>query len=513
MGRNRKLAVNISTNAIYLILNYTVTFFLASYLTKKLGEESYGFIGMCNNIVNYSQIITLALNGVAGRFIALEMHRGHKEEAGQYFSSTFYSNLVMAIGLSLIFVPICLYMDQIFEIPAGLVQSVKLLFFLSYLNMSVSILQTVFNVSTFITNNMYLTNIANIVGMASRLFLLLVLFGNWGANLAFVGIATLSATGIVCVFHIVYTKKLLPDLKIQSRFFSLSKIKELFLSGMWNSFIRLSQVLADGLDLIISNIFISALAMSQLSLAYVISGFVASAYGILSNSFNPILTEIYAKDDMQDFKREMKFFMKISGLLGIIIFWGLLYCGHDFYDLWIPDSDIDKIYGLMVLSSISVMVSCVISPLYATYTITNKLRFYGVVCMFVSVFDIIVELVLLQTTDLGVYAVAGVSKIVSLGVNFFFIPMYASYCLRFRYREFYPTIGRYFVASFGTGAVLWFVNKAVFSVNSWAGFAVKVMMFGGIGAVCGIILILNQNEMSKLWRKSGQVFKRWRKNA
>lgn len=494
MNAKEKMVFNIGTNLVYLIINYLITFFLASYLTKKLGNEAYGFISLCNNVVNYSQIVTIALNSVAGRFITVAMHRGHKETAERYFSSNFFANLFIVAILSVIFIPLSFSMDMFFDIPAHLIRSVKLLMFLSYLNMAVSVLQTVFNVSTFITNKVYLTNIANLCGAVARLGILVSMSASLGASLAIAGAATLIGTGLVCLMHVGFTFKLVPDLKIRLNLFDKAKIIELFKSGVWNSVSTVSRILSDGLDTVISNIFVSALAMSQLSLAYMVPGFVVSAYAALFNSFSPRLTELYARSEMERFKRELKFYMKINGICGIVFFWGLLCCGKDFFTLWVPTADVDMIYQLMVLSCLSMLVSSIVNPLSMCYTIANKPKGNALFFLGVSFFDIIVELILLSTTDLGVFAVAGTSKIVSLITNFFFVPMYASYCMNFKKNEFYPVIGRYMIVTFAAGAILWFINSFFTTAINWFGFGIRVICIGTVALALGYIFVLNKQE-------------------
>lgn len=492
------MTVNISTNLVYLIINYLITFFLASYLTIRLGNEAYGFISLCNNIVNYSQIITIALNSVAGRFIAIEMHRGNIDSAERYFSSTFFSDLAIIAILSLVFIPLSINMDVFFEIPTHLVDSVKLLMFLSYLNMCVSILQTVFNVSTFITNTVYLTNTANLIGATTRALILIILSKNFGASLAIAGMATLLGTCVVCILHVFYTIKLVPDLKVNIHKFDKIRIKELFKSGVWNSVSAVSRIVSDGLDTVISNIFVSALAMSQLSLAYTVPGFVISAYAALTNSFFPRLTELYAKSKIENFKSEIKFYMKINGICGIVFFWGLIYCGRDFFALWVPTADIDVVYKLLAISSVSMLISSIINPLSMCYTIANKPKGNALFFLFISFFDIIIELILLQMTKLGVYAIAGTSKVVSLFANFFFVPIYASYCLNFDKGEFYPVIYRYLLSTLLVGIILKFINGHFMLAQSWVEFGVHCIIIGGLALLLGTIFVFTADERKKL---------------
>lgn len=84
---------------------------------------------------------------------------------------------------------------------------------------------------------------------------------------------------------------------------------------MWNSISRLSQVLSDGLDLVITNIWISAYLMGELSIAQQIPTYISTLTNTLINLFSPNLTMYYAKDDTEAVVKELKLSMKFSSFL------------------------------------------------------------------------------------------------------------------------------------------------------------------------------------------------------
>ena len=83
------------------------------------------------------------------------------------------------------------------------------------------------------------------------------------ANVAYIGIVTCICTFVGLVMNMYYTRLLVPDIRLKMCYVHWIKVKELISAGIWNSISRLSQVLSDGLDLVITNIWISAYLMAE----------------------------------------------------------------------------------------------------------------------------------------------------------------------------------------------------------------------------------------------------------
>lgn len=483
MSKNKQLTINLIASCLYMIINYLVTFFVGSYIVKAIGGEAYGFINLCNTTINYATLITVALNSVAGRFITIEVHKGNNERANRYFTSTFIANIILSFLLMLVFIPLSFNLENIFAIPENLVHSVKLLFILTFVNLIISIIGNVFTVATFITNKLYLSNIANLLGASSKIFLLWLLFGTLSPDLVFVGISTIVNAVIILVMNVIYTHRLVGSLKIRISNFSLKDTVELFVSGVWNSITKLSQILSDGLDVLFSNIWIGSYAMGQLSIAYTIPNFVSSFFSMIISLFSPQLTESYAKSKKKEIVSELKLNMKMTGFVGNIIFFGIVLMGKEFFQLWVPTANIQLVYQLSVISVISILASAIVSPLTNIFLVTNTLKINSLVWLGVSAFNTVCVLILLKTTSLGVFAVAGVSKIVGTIVNLTYLPIYSSKCIKENIMCFYPLIFRYFIISIITGLVMMSTKFLIGDSASWFGFFFR----GGILCILGLL--------------------------
>lgn len=494
MSEKKQLAVNLIVNFIYMLLNYAITFFLTSYVVAQISSEAYGFISLCNNVVNYATLVTVALNSVAGRFITIAMHNGEINKARRYFSSTLVSDIVICIGIILVFIPVSLDVGTLFDVPNELVFDVTKLFLLVTFNLVINVICSVYSVSTFITNKLYLSSIANAFGNIVRAALLVALMGLLKPSIVFVGLATVISSLMILILNVFYTKKLCPELKIKSSLVSFSYIKELLASGIWNSITKLSQILSDGLDLVISNIWIGAYEMGQLSVAYTIPTIVAAFISMIINVFNPKLTEYYAKGNTGRVVNELKTNMKMTGFFGNVIFFGIIVLGKDLFQLWVPSANINMVYSLVILATISVLVSAIVSPLSNVFLLTNKLKMNSLVWLGVSVFDAVLVVVLVSATNLGVYAVAGVSKIVGATVNLIFLPIYAAHCLKVNPMEFYNVILRYALSSVGVGAVMIIVRILMGEGNSWGLFVIRMIILGIIGLFINYVIFFDKLE-------------------
>lgn len=501
LGKSKALLINAIASFVTFAVGLGITFFFTPYLTDVVGEEAYGFVGLGNNIINYVTIVTIALNSVAGRFITIEYHKGNKQQASEYFTSVLVANLSIIPIILLVAVPAILNVEKLLNVPPELVSSVRYLFFFILANFIITLISTVYNVATFITNTLYLSSIANIVTSLLRVFLMCLMFGFLPANVAYVGLSTCICTFLGLVINMYYTKRLIPEIKIRKEFICLEKVKELISAGGWNSVTKLSQVLSDGLDLLITNIWINASLMGSLSIAQQLPTYIATLLNTLINLFNPNLTMYYAKNDIEAVVKEMKLSMKFSSFFTNIIFCGIVVFGRYFVGLWVPNQDVQLIYELLCVIMMSVVVSGVTTSLNNIFTVTNKLKANSIFWLIISFTNVLLVFILLNTTSLGIYAVAGVSKVTGILGNLFFIPIYACRCLKIKWNTFYPIILRYVGTTLIMMAVF-FGIRAVYTLPiNWITFAIVCVIAGVAGCIINFLVLLDAHERGILKNK------------
>ena len=440
MNNNKQLIINMSASLFAYIVMLGINFLLSPYIVKNVGIDAYGFVGLANNFVSYAALATIALNSLAGRFVTVKIYEDNMHEANVYFSSVFISNLLIAVVLGIIGTFAIVFLEKMISIPGSLYWDVKILFSLLFINCLVSTIDSVFAISTFATNKLYINSIRQIEANILKVIILLLLFLFFKPRIAYIGIATLIMGIYILLFDIYYKKKLLPDIHIRLNDFSLSAVIKLISSGVWNLIIRIGQLLLDGLDLLITNIFINATAMGILSLAKLVPAAITGIVGNMVSVFAPNFTILYAQKENDKLIKAIKQSMKIMGIIANVPIIVLIICGRRFYELWQPTQDSSELYLLSILTCMGLIFNGGINCIYDIFTVVNKLKWNAIGVCITGVFSTVAVYVLLKTTNLGLIAVAGISSTLAIIRNLVFTVPYAAYCLKLKWYTFYPEV-------------------------------------------------------------------------
>lgn len=502
-ARENKLGINLVLTLVQVCINYGISFLFTPYLIKVAGSEAYGFVNMANNMVNYATLITVALNSVAGRYITISIHKGNSKEGNEYFNSVIWTNVILGIMIGLIFIPIICNVDKIFDVPMELLKDVKLLFVFVVINFVITVVSNVLTVGAFIVNSLYISSIGNCISSVLRVILLVTLFGVLPANVAYVGLTSVVCSLFLAIYNGIATLRMNIGLSIDIKIHSIKKIKELFLAGIWSSVTKLSQILSDGLDLVISNMAISASAMGSLSVAYTVPSMISGIIGTISSVFCPQQMYYYAKNDTENLVKEIKSNMQIIGFFSGIILVEFVAYGREFFSLWIPNQDIQLIYELSIISCISMLVTGVTSALNNVFLITNNLKENSLFYLGISILDAVLAIILVSTTDLGIYAVAGVSKVVGFIVNVTYVPLYSAKCLKVSWKTFYRNIIKYLLCVVVLFVIVAGFKKAIFKQQNY-GWLYLFMNMGAsfiVVTVCNMFILLDKHDRRKIMNK------------
>ena len=152
------------------------------------------FIHLANNFVTYINLLVIALNSMAARFIMLEIMKKDIVQANIYFNSVFYSNIIMVIVLVLPLSLIIIFIDSFLNVPAELISDIQILFSLVFLTFLISVLGSVFNVATLATNRIDLRSYQDIIQSGLKATLFIVLFSIFTPSIIYVGVVSLSVS-------------------------------------------------------------------------------------------------------------------------------------------------------------------------------------------------------------------------------------------------------------------------------------------------------------------------------
>lgn len=502
-SKNRQLAINMISSFVAFVTNLGINFFLTPFVVKRLGIEAYGFLRLSSDIIGYTTIITIALNSMAGRFITIKYQEGKVDEANKYFSSVFFSNVVLSVVVTLVLLIFLFNLESFFDIPQHLIIDVKALFSLSVLTTIIALLTNVFGVATFIKNRLELSSIRQIIGNFLRAALIILLFGCFPAHLWYFGISGVIITLFVSITDFKFCKYLTPEFRLSHHNYDWSKVKELLKSGVWNMINRLGGIMGQGFDMVIANVCISATAMGVFSITKSIPVLLLGFFGMIAGVFAPLFTQLWAQHKKEELLSELLKSIRICGFFANIPLTCLLVFGDSFYRLWLPDQDAWKLQLLTIIGSVNFIISMPLEPLWNIFTITNKLKYSTLTLLSLNVLifaTVILSMVFVNSLDYRLLILAGASTFWNCLKNIFFLPIYGAYCMGFNKYVFYRPLIRS-VLSFVISASICLILRYLLHVNSWG----DLFLVGLITIlICGFsnsLVILQKSDRQFILRR------------
>lgn len=513
MKDKQQLFKNIFVQVIGISCSLGINFFLTPFLIRHLGVEVYGFVGLANDCVGYLDIITIALNSMAARYITISLEQNDRELARRQFNSVFWGNIII---MAIILIPAILFiinMEYIFDVPLKHVGDIKLLWTLMFVNFTLTVVTSVFSVATFTSNRLDIAASIRIKSTLLRTLLLLFLFSFLSPHVFFIGITMLICTGYVFFLNYKCTKQYLPDFCINQKKYSIGIVKEICKSGVWNVVSRLSGILSKGLDLLLANFFIDVMSMGMLSIARTLSQVALSFFGQISGVFAPQITIAYARQDICWICEQMKFSIKFLGIVTSCVVMFIFAYGADFYRLWLPNQHANTLWYLTMLGSADLIFAMPLESFWNIMTATNKIRLPSIVLLLEGVLTILIVVSSISYLDgiYKLYLIAGVSSFFAILRALFFMPIYASYCIGINRLYFYKSIVKNFILFAISFFVIWII-KSFIIINGWQDLFFSVCFSCIIIFLLGFFINLDKEERSLVTSKILKIKLRlWRR--
>jgi len=491
MKEKKELLINFIAIIGAFLVNTLINFFLSSYIVNTVNEEAYGFTQLANTIINYFTVITLAINSMASRFISVEYHKNNLDEAKKYYSATFWANLILIAIVVPVLIFLIFNLEKFIQISPELVVDVKMLFAFLAGNLLLGLITTNLSVSYYIKNKLYIQSIINTISYIIKAVLLYLVYTKFSPYIAFVGLVTLISTMFIQCCNLRYKNKLIPDIKIGK--YEFSKIKTLFFSGIWNSISRLGSILSEGLDLLITNLFLDASTMGILAIVKIIPNIIGTVLNNLVTVFMPTMVKVYAKDSKEKFKKTIKSSMRIVGIFLNIPIICLIVIGDNLFSLWFPTQDSNLIFVLSIISILHWIIIGPVSIINNVFTVINKIKVNSLLICITGAANVLIVYILLKITNLGIYAVVGTSCILSILRNLCYTLPFGAKLLGFKWNAFFPEILKSIFSTI-INIMIGYIIKIFIIPNSWLELLVICIIIGIISLVINFVICFNKEE-------------------
>lgn len=483
-----------------VFINYAISMVLTSYITSNMGTDAYGFVSLAKSFSQYATIFTAGLNSYAARFISLAHHKKDYESEKKYFNSVFFANIFLSAIILFISAFVVLFLDNLINIPSHLVPQVKILFLLNFANYLVLSTGTCFSVYGHIQNKLAIVNTVKIIAYTTEAVALILMFLILSPKLYFVGIALIISSVTILSCDALICKKSLPSLKLNYNYFSIKAVKELLVSGIWNSINSLGNLLNTGLDLLITNLMLTATAMGQLSIVKTLSTIFVTLFQTITLPWQPILLKKHSTNDTLGTVSSFKHGIKTTAFFSNLLFAGLLSYGITYFTLWTPSENTSLLYKLLLITLFGMIIEGAAYPLLYTYTLTLKNKLPCYVTIGSGLLNVLGMYLLLSFTSMGIYSIVLTTSILAWLVYFIFTPLYTAHCLKVKWFTFYPTIIRVLIAGIGCTFICFAISH-IYSPTSWIGLILSAMICVIVCAPIYVLMVVSKSELKTIISK------------
>ena len=482
-----RTAVNIGAAILSFGVGLLIRFIATPYIVSRLGPEAYGFVGVSANMLGIVALATVAVNSLANRFIAVEYQSGRIDDARSYYSSLIVANVALAVFLIAICSVLCCNLEKLINVPEDIVLDVKILFAILATNMVVSLLSSAWSVGAFIRNRLDVSNGIQIVGNVVQGIALILLFGFGLAHIWYVGLAILAMGVFVAGGNYIAMRRLMPCIRLEWPLFSRAKVMALAKAGSWNLISRISDILGQGLDLLVANVFLGATLAGVLAISKNVPFLVLSFFAALVSAFVPMLLKRYAEGSHSKFTIVFSRVVNLCCLLAPLPMAFLIVFGQNFYSIWLPGQDSVLLNALTILGALNLVFAMPLESVWSVFTIVNKLKWptLFMLCNSVLVFStMLLGCFIFENPLHKLFVVAGARAGWGVIRSLSFLPIYGAHVARLPKSMLYGPIA-VCVVLFSVNLCGGFLLKSLVPVQSWCSLFIAAILLVLWGSIFG----------------------------
>lgn len=406
-------------------LTYSISaLWLTPYLFKTLGAAAYGLVPLAALFTQYVSIITSELSGAVNRFLVLELNKP-EGRPNLIFNTAFALYLILILIQLPLFFSGLFFADKILSIPAELKTDALLLLGCSSISFLLSLLGSVFGVSSFSKNRLDIMSSINIGRLIFRLLLILICFSVWGPKLRYIGYVDLGLN--ICVVGVVLRvwRKLTPELYVSFQEVDRKLLGPIFKMSFWSLVNQLGALLYLRTDIWIINRFISPVAAGGYAAVLVVSNFIRQFANMFSAQLSPTIMTYWARNDRSSLTHFLSFSMKILSFG--LAFPAIVIClnSENILNIWLG-KEFDGLSTLLIVTAIHLPINTGILPLFTLNSASNTIRIPAMVTFFMGIGNVSLSYYLGVTLQMGAIGVALATAIVLTLKNSLFIPIYGA---------------------------------------------------------------------------------------
>lgn len=422
----RRLRGNLLANAGHFVVAVGIGVWMTPYLISNLGVATYGLVPLATDITSYLAIITVALSGSVGRFLAVDIARDDAEGAASTFNTSLFASLVLASLLLPVVGVFAWFAPTVLDVPPGDEGGARQLILAAGLAFLANTISSTFAASTFARNRFDLQRMVGTVGNITQALCVVLLFSVYDASLWQVGAAVLAMAVVRQTGYAILWRRLTPDIRISRLDFNRRKLRELLGMGGWLTVSRTGAILFVKAELLVANLVLGARAAGLYAPMLQWSLLLRALGGIVSGVLTPTFIAHHVSGDKSRLISVSQRAVKTLGLamaLPIGLITGL---GEPLLHLWLGD-EFAPLWPLLGIVTLHLCINVAITPVFGIWPALNKVLWPAIVTVIMGIINVGLGVWLAGPVGWGLYGLAIAGAVVLTAKNVLFTPLYAAH--------------------------------------------------------------------------------------
>ncbi|MCA9981497.1 MAG: oligosaccharide flippase family protein, partial [Anaerolineales bacterium] len=477
----RYFFLNSFSSVVLLVAKSIVGIWFTKFLIDNLSLAIYGLVPLAVAMTNYMSVVMTALNYAVGRYFTIDLRSGNLHTAVRTFNTALWGTILAVLFLAPFAFGFSYASPRIFDVPLGFELDAQMLFGLVMGAYLLSIVRSIFSLSSFATNRLDLQNWGLLLDLAVRIGIPILLFQLFAPSLWQVGLGAFVGAVLSFGLAVWVWRWLTPAVVIDLRAFEAKRLRPLMSTGGWIVLSQAGNLLLLNVDLIIVNLILGAEAGGQYGSVLQWSLLLRTIAIAMSAVLKPTALDLYARGQMVQLHQMVTQAVKLFGLFLALPVGGLMVYAAPLLTVWLGDS-FASLSWLLACLVVHLAVNMSVLSLFHLQVTLNKVRWMGIGTAVAGVANVILGV--WWTNWLGMIGLALAGLVVFSVRNAILTPIYSAYIMQRPWYIYLKPLSSIVIAT-GLATILAMLSALFVMPNSW----ITLILNGTVVAIVYTIIV------------------------
>jgi O-antigen/teichoic acid export membrane protein len=402
LGRKR-LTINTLSSLVYFTLLMAVGLWYTPFMLQRIPENLYGLVPLATSLTGHMVVIMTMITGPVCRYVSADFQRGEIELANATLNSFVFGGIKLVAILLLLLLVFVAFLPV--SVPAGHETMARILFFSIGASFLISSMSSCFEVGYWVTHRFELKNLVEILVLLLRNGAVVALLYFFSADIWQIAAAALLAAAFQISMTYALWKRLAPGLRID-RHCQTEERKELIYSvGRWLIVSHIGSQLMLSTDLFLINRYFGTVDNTKYGIALLAATILRSVFSALGLILVPAMVTIEATRTKEALVSATARTMRVFGSIAAHATGILAGLALPVLTVWIKKPWVAEVAPFMTVTLWMVTFEISVMPLMALLIESERIKRFALGSLFSGIFAVGLAFVLLETTNLHLYAV------------------------------------------------------------------------------------------------------------